>query len=124
MEVEIKKIDWKETLDEKMKNLKIKPIDLEKKCGRKNFSKNFARKYYDPDKVSIDDLIELSELMDHNFFYDFCNIEEINVSGVKSIIGNESKDELNLILANMLKSKEDELKELKAKLDLLKKTGT
>lgn len=62
--------------------------------------------------------------MDHNFFYDFCNIEEINVSSVKSIIGNESKDELSLILANMLKSKEDELKELKAKLDLFKKTGT
>lgn len=35
MEVKIKKIDWKKTLDEKMKSLKIKPIDLEKNAEEK-----------------------------------------------------------------------------------------
>lgn len=119
MDIKIKQIDWKETVEyhvNKSHLSKQKILEMMNKKG------NFNRDLENPDVISLTQVIQLSEALDHNFFYDLCDIETKEARGVQAL--TNSKDEINLILAKLLQSKEEEIKELKSLLNEYKKTGT
>lgn len=143
MDIKIKQFDWKESVENHVRKSHLTKQKLLEMIDKKG---NFNRDIENPDKISLTEMIKLSEALDHNFFYDFCDIELPSVTGMDAIKTDSSSEKemskilvennqnltetnkdlamTNKKLAEMIEGKEKEINNLKEKLSLYKKTGT
>lgn len=135
MDIKIKKIDWEQTIKVRMAKANLKQKDILKGLGK---SGNFDRDVLNFDNIKIPQLIKLSEVLDYNLFYEFCDLTEVENSNeegsgqnveqgfyVKKLIEtNNNLSKTNKNLSETINEYMVKIKELEGRLSLLKKTGT
>ncbi len=112
MDVKLVKKHIGETIKARLDKSGLKQKDFAKKIGKEqgNLSKIFKS-----ESIRTDDLVVISEVLDHNFFLDFCDCDFINrIETALSSLNSSApaKDASRDILYDMLKGKDDEIKKL------------